>query len=54
MRNQVFHANDATSAAEKRLAEKGVPPEKIREFTAQAKRALTPQQIEQLEAQVTP
>ena len=54
MRNQVFHANDATSAAEKRLAEKGVPPEKIQEFTAQAKRALTPQQIEQLEAQVTP
>jgi len=46
MRNDIFHADQATNAAAKRLADKGVDPAKIAEFRAKAARAQTPQQVD--------
>ena len=46
MRNDIFHADQATDAAADRLAAKGVDPGKIAEFRAKAARAQTPQQVD--------
>jgi len=46
VRNDIFHADQATDAAADRLAAKGVDPGKIAEFRAKAARAQTPQQVD--------
>jgi hypothetical protein len=46
MRNEIFHADQATNAASDRLRTKGIPAAKLAEFQARAARAQTPQQVE--------
>lgn len=50
MRDEIFHANEETDAAVKRLEAKGVDPGKINDFKAKAARASTPQQIKVIES----
>ena len=49
MRNEVFHTDKADGLAAERLRNKGVAPEKIREFQERTARASTPQQVELIE-----
>lgn len=45
MRNDVFHSDTATTAAEARLRKKGLSEDRIKEFREKAQRASTPEQI---------
>jgi hypothetical protein len=49
MRNDVFHSDAATTAAEDRLKKKGISEDKLKEFRERAGRASTPEQIALIE-----
>lgn len=54
MRNEVFHTDVAQASAEQRLQQKGISPEKLKEFKDQAARVSTPEQLERLEQEFAP
>lgn len=54
MRNDVFHTNDATKAAARRLTAKGNNPAAVQAFEQRAAAASTPEQVELLERELQP
>jgi hypothetical protein len=48
MRNEIFHAPEHEDAARKALQSAGVPPDQMKAFEDEVKKAQTPQQIEGL------